>query len=164
MVLMDYTEQTALLGSVGEEFNTLPVENEEFRAISEKKALEALKPKRETIFIDKVPGKLLQPRNALPGEKSAFVVSIQSIFSSLSLIMLIANLHSKQQNQSRARRKKTKPPVCHKTNCWILFTSVSANTNIGHLKHSRRDSGNQRHILSRLWRWWRIWSSLAILL
>lgn len=76
---MDYAEQTALLGSVGEEFNTLPVENEEFRAISERKALEALKPKRETVFIDKVPGKLLQPRNALPGEKSAFVVSIQSV-------------------------------------------------------------------------------------
>ncbi|PYH97828.1 transcription initiation factor iif, beta subunit [Aspergillus ellipticus CBS 707.79] len=66
-------KQTALVGSVGEEFNCLPVENEEFRHISEKKALEALKPKRETVFIDKVPGKLLQPRNALPGEKGAFV-------------------------------------------------------------------------------------------
>lgn len=71
----NWIEQTALLGSVGEEFNTLPVENDEFRAISERKALEALKPKRETVFIDKVPGKLLQPRNALPGEKGAFVVS-----------------------------------------------------------------------------------------
>ncbi|PLN82749.1 transcription initiation factor IIF, beta subunit [Aspergillus taichungensis] len=64
---------TALVGSVGEEFNCLPVENEEFRMLSEKKALEALKPKRETVFIDKVPGKLLQARNLLPGEKSAFV-------------------------------------------------------------------------------------------
>ncbi|KAL4889318.1 transcription initiation factor IIF, beta subunit-domain-containing protein [Aspergillus ambiguus] len=66
-------KQTALVGSVGEEFNCLPVENEEFQRLSEKKALEALKPKRETVFIDKVPGKLLQPRNALPGEKSSFV-------------------------------------------------------------------------------------------
>ncbi|PYI03863.1 transcription initiation factor IIF, beta subunit [Aspergillus sclerotiicarbonarius CBS 121057] len=66
-------KQTALVGSVGEEFNCLPVENEEFRLLSEKKALEALKPKRETVFIDKIPGKLLQPRNALPGEKGAFV-------------------------------------------------------------------------------------------
>ncbi|PWY89261.1 hypothetical protein BO70DRAFT_309456 [Aspergillus heteromorphus CBS 117.55] len=66
-------KQTALVGSVGEEFNCLPVENEEFRNISEKKALEALKPKRETKFMDKIPGKLLQPRNALPGEKGAFV-------------------------------------------------------------------------------------------
>ena len=73
--LADWTEHTASLGSVGEEFNTLPVENEEFRAISERKALEALRPKRGTKFIDKVPGKLLQPRNALPGEKGAFVVS-----------------------------------------------------------------------------------------
>ncbi|OJJ84672.1 transcription factor IIF subunit TFG2 [Aspergillus glaucus CBS 516.65] len=66
-------KRTGLVGSVGEEFNTLPVENEEFRMISERKALEALKPKRETVFIDKVPGKLLQPRNALPGDRSAFV-------------------------------------------------------------------------------------------
>ena len=88
MVLTD-TEQTALVGSVSEEFNTLPVENEEFRAISEKKALEALKPKRETVFIDKVPGKLLQPRNALPGEKSAFVVSISIIYTASLVYMLI---------------------------------------------------------------------------
>lgn len=70
------TEQTALVGSVGEEFNCLPVENEEFRRFSEMRALAALKPKRETVFIDRIPGKLLQPRNALPGQKGAFVVSI----------------------------------------------------------------------------------------
>ncbi|KAI9925026.1 hypothetical protein ASPWEDRAFT_45159 [Aspergillus wentii DTO 134E9] len=66
-------KHTALVGSISEEFNCLPVENEEFAQISERRALEALKPKRETVFIDKVPGKLLQPRNALPGEKGAFV-------------------------------------------------------------------------------------------
>ncbi|KAL3465273.1 transcription initiation factor IIF, beta subunit-domain-containing protein [Aspergillus heterothallicus] len=66
-------KQTALEGHVKEEFNCLPVENEEFRMLSEKKALEALKPKRETVFIDKLPGKLLQQRHALPGEQSAFV-------------------------------------------------------------------------------------------
>ncbi|KAA8648463.1 transcription factor IIF subunit TFG2 [Aspergillus tanneri] len=59
--------------SVSEEFNCLPVENAEFEQLSTKKALEALKPKRETVFIDKVPGKLLQHRNTLPGEKGAFV-------------------------------------------------------------------------------------------
>ncbi|BCS21237.1 transcription factor IIF subunit TFG2 [Aspergillus puulaauensis] len=66
-------KQTALVGHVQEEFNCLPVENEEFRLISERKALEALKPKKETVFIDKLPGKLLQGRHALPGEQSAFV-------------------------------------------------------------------------------------------
>lgn len=69
-------EQTGISGRVSEEFNCLPVENEEFRQISEKRALEALKPKRETVFIDKLPGKLLQARHALPGDKGAFVVSI----------------------------------------------------------------------------------------
>ncbi|KAF9894629.1 hypothetical protein FE257_006517 [Aspergillus nanangensis] len=66
-------KQTALVGSVSEEFNCLPVENAEFQRLSEQKALQALKPKRETVFIDKVPGKLLQPRNVLPGDKGAFV-------------------------------------------------------------------------------------------
>ncbi|KAL5336832.1 transcription initiation factor IIF, beta subunit-domain-containing protein [Aspergillus crustosus] len=66
-------KQTALVGHVKEEFNCLPVENDEFRHLSEKKALEALKPKRETVFIDKIPGKMLQSRHLLPGEQSAFV-------------------------------------------------------------------------------------------
>ncbi|KAL4925490.1 transcription factor IIF subunit TFG2 [Aspergillus undulatus] len=66
-------KQTALVGHVTNEYNCLPVENEEFQMLSEKKALEALKPKRETVFIDKLPGKLLQGRHALPGEQSAFV-------------------------------------------------------------------------------------------
>lgn len=153
-------EQTALVGSVSEEFNTLPVENEEFRAISEKKALEALKPKRETVFIDKVPGKLLQPRNALPGEKSAFVVSINHLYSFVSKYTHIY-MHSKQQNRSKPKRKKTKQPGCPKTSYWILCTSASANTDTGHLKHSKHDSDSPKHTLSRLWKWWRIWSSPA---
>ncbi|KAL4969379.1 transcription factor IIF subunit TFG2 [Aspergillus stella-maris] len=66
-------KQTALAGHIGKEYNCLPIENEEFQKLSEKKALEALKPKRETVFIDKLPGKLLQGRHALPGEQSAFV-------------------------------------------------------------------------------------------
>lgn len=75
------TEQTAIAGRVSEEFNCLPVENEEFRQISEKRALEALKPKRGTVFIDKIPGKLLQARHALPNEKATFVV--RTLFLSL---------------------------------------------------------------------------------
>ena len=101
-------EQTALVGSVSEEFNTLPVENEEFRAISEKKALEALKPKHETVFIDKIPGKLLQPRNALPGEKGAFVVSTSIISTVLLVYMLtyISRTASNKTTQSQNARKQ----------------------------------------------------------
>ncbi|CAL5867273.1 uncharacterized protein PFLUO_LOCUS1488 [Penicillium psychrofluorescens] len=66
-------KHTALVGRASEEFNCLPVENEEFRLISEKRALEALKPKRETVFIDKLPGKLLQSRHALPLDRGTFV-------------------------------------------------------------------------------------------
>lgn len=98
-------EQTALVGSVSEEFNTLPVENEEFRAISEKKALEALKPKRETVFIDKVPGKLLQPRNALPGEKGAFVVSISTSYP--WIYMLINSQQATKPVKGKAQENKT---------------------------------------------------------
>ena len=162
MVLTD-AEQTALVGSVSEEFNTIPVENEEFRAISEKKALEALKPKHETVFIDKIPGKLLLPRNVLSGEKSAFVVSILIISKLYWYTCSYKYPRSKQQSHSKPKRKKTKQPGCPKTSYWILFTSASANTDTGHLKHSRHDSGNPKHILNRLWKWWRIWSSPATL-
>ena len=74
-MLIMAVEQTSLVGSVSEEFNCLPVENEEFRRICEKRALEAVKPKRETAFIDKIPGKILQQRHALPSSQNTFVVS-----------------------------------------------------------------------------------------
>ncbi|RDW81660.1 transcription factor IIF subunit TFG2 [Aspergillus mulundensis] len=66
-------KRTALVGHVKEEFNCLPVENEEFRILSEKKALEALKPRREVKYVDKMPAKLLNQRHALPGDQGAFV-------------------------------------------------------------------------------------------
>jgi len=72
-------EHTALAGAVSEEFNCLPVENEEFRRISEMRALEALKPRKETVFIDKIPGKIIQARHALPSEKGQFVVSLRIV-------------------------------------------------------------------------------------
>ena len=157
-------EQTALVGSVSEEFNCLPVENEEFRRLSEKKALEALKPKRETVFIDKIPGKMLQPRNALPGEKGAFVVSFP-LPCLLVLLDLQNTFHSsKQRGQPSPRPRKTKPRVCLKTNCWILSTSASGNTSTGHLRTSRRDCDSPRLISNKLWKWLRIWSKPVTLL
>ncbi|KAJ5222878.1 uncharacterized protein N7469_009118 [Penicillium citrinum] len=66
-------KHTALVGQASQEFNCLPVENEEFRMISEKRALEALKPKKETMFIKQLPGKILQERHALPTDKGTFV-------------------------------------------------------------------------------------------
>lgn len=75
-ICSQFLEHTALAGAVSEEFNCLPVENEEFRRISEKRALEALKPRKETVFIDKIPGKIIQARHALPTERGQFVVSL----------------------------------------------------------------------------------------
>ncbi|KAJ5622480.1 Transcription initiation factor IIF beta subunit [Penicillium herquei] len=66
-------KQTALIGRVSEEFNCLPVENEEFRRISERRALDALKPKKETRFIEKIPTHILQSRHALPVDTGNFV-------------------------------------------------------------------------------------------
>jgi hypothetical protein len=111
------TEQTALVGKVRDEFNCIPVENEEFRRIAESRALEALKPKRETKFVGKVSGKLLQPRNLVPGDKGAFVVSI--IFHTSSTI-LTANFftasdetsestRTRQQDDSHAAERITRP-------------------------------------------------------
>jgi transcription initiation factor TFIIF subunit beta len=69
-------EQTAIVGKVRDEFNCIPVENEEFQRISEARALQSLKPRRETKFVPKISGKMLQPKNLVPGDKGAFVVSI----------------------------------------------------------------------------------------
>lgn len=64
------------MAKVRDEFNCIPVENEEYQRISEARALEALKPKREAKFVPKITGKMLQPKNVVPGDKGAFVVSI----------------------------------------------------------------------------------------
>jgi hypothetical protein len=144
------TEQTALEGHVKEEFNCLPVENEEFRMLSEKKALEALKPKRETMFIDKLPGKLLQQRHALPGEQSAFVVRLDFI---ILLHVIAANIKfSKQRDPQSSKRRRTRPRVCRKTSCWTLSMGASGNTDTGRSKISRLGCGNLKLISSRLWR------------
>jgi transcription initiation factor TFIIF subunit beta len=68
-------EHTAIVGKVRDEFNCTPVENEEFRQISEARALEALKPRRETRFVERFTGNMLQPKTVVPGDKGAFVVS-----------------------------------------------------------------------------------------
>lgn len=81
LTLLSIIEQTSIAAKVKEEFNCLPVENEEYRQITEKKALEALKPKRETKFIPRVTGKMLQMNHPGPQEKSAFTVSSIKIFS-----------------------------------------------------------------------------------
>ncbi|KAI1913451.1 hypothetical protein LOZ12_003183 [Ophidiomyces ophidiicola] len=66
-------KQTAIAARVHDEFNCLPVENEEYQKIAEKRALEALKPKRETKFIERVTGKMLQPKTAQAADKSNFI-------------------------------------------------------------------------------------------
>ncbi|KAL1965804.1 hypothetical protein VTN77DRAFT_5125 [Rasamsonia byssochlamydoides] len=66
-------KQTAIVGKVRDEFNCIPVENEEFQRIAEARALGALKPRRETKFVPKISTKMLQPKNVVPGDKGAFV-------------------------------------------------------------------------------------------
>jgi transcription initiation factor TFIIF subunit beta len=66
-------KHTAIVGKVRDEFNCAPVENEEFRQISEARALEALKPRRETRFVERFTGNMLQPKTVVPGDKGAFV-------------------------------------------------------------------------------------------
>ncbi|KAL1960962.1 hypothetical protein VTO42DRAFT_4850 [Malbranchea cinnamomea] len=66
-------KQTALAGRVHDEFNCLPVENEEYQRMAEERALQALKPKKETKFIEKLTGKMLQPKTAQQADKSKFI-------------------------------------------------------------------------------------------
>lgn len=65
-------KQTGLIGRVSEEFNCLPVENAEFRALSEKRALDALKPKKETRFVEKIDRKILLRHHALPTDSGTY--------------------------------------------------------------------------------------------
>lgn len=101
-------EHTALAGAVSEEFNCLPVENAEFQRISEKRALETLKPRKETVFIDKIPGKIIQARHALPSEKGQFVVRtcILAVFRDLKY-----SHFSTASNQNRWQRKTPREQV-----------------------------------------------------
>ena len=84
------------------------MENEEFRLLSEQKVLQSLKPKRETVFIDKVPGKLLQARNILPGEKGAFVVSnSEPLYTSLLYVSLISIQQATKAAKLKPQENKT---------------------------------------------------------
>lgn len=69
-----FLEQTALVGQVSEEFNLLPVENEELRRISEKAAIEAMKPKEKVQYIDDISPDITNAAILLPTNKGHFVV------------------------------------------------------------------------------------------
>jgi transcription initiation factor TFIIF subunit beta len=76
-----FLEQTALVGQVSEEFNFLPVENEELRRISEKAAVEAMKPKEKVQYIDDISPDITNAAILLPSNKGHFVVSFRSFQS-----------------------------------------------------------------------------------
>ncbi|EPS31499.1 hypothetical protein POX_h09782 [Penicillium oxalicum] len=70
-------KQTALVGQVNEEFNLLPVENEELRRISEKAAMEALKPKEKVQYVDDITPDITNAAILLPTNKGHFVQQIK---------------------------------------------------------------------------------------
>jgi hypothetical protein len=130
-------EQTAIVAKVRDEFNCIPVENEEYRRLSEARVLEALKPKRETKFVPKITSKMLQPKNVIPGDKGAFVVSIFLDHWPVIIDLLFALLmpYSKQRSHRSLVPRKTRLPACLRMSSWISSTSASGNTNIGRLRH-----------------------------
>lgn len=81
-----FLEQTALVGQVSEEFNFLPVENEELRRISEKAAVEAMKPKEKVQYIDDISPDITNAAILLPSNKGHFVVSFRSLQSACIFI------------------------------------------------------------------------------
>jgi transcription initiation factor TFIIF subunit beta len=96
------------VGAVSEEFNCLPVENEEFRRISELRALEALKPRKETVFIDKIPGKIIQARHALPSEKGQFVVCFDFFLVPIGDNLLTLSLQQATKTGGRGKPQENK--------------------------------------------------------
>ncbi|KAJ5355064.1 uncharacterized protein N7496_012276 [Penicillium cataractarum] len=70
-------KQTALVGQVSEEFNLLPVENEELRRISEKAAIQAMKPKEKVQYVDDISPDITNAAILLPTNKGHFVQQIK---------------------------------------------------------------------------------------
>ncbi|KAI5287972.1 hypothetical protein KEM54_005570 [Ascosphaera aggregata] len=72
-------KSTAIVGKVHDEFNCQPVQNEEYNRIAETIALEAYKPKKETVFLEKITADMRNPKSAIAADKSTFIVSLLSI-------------------------------------------------------------------------------------
>lgn len=107
LTLLSILEQTSIAARVRDEFNCLPVENEEYRQITEKKALEALKPKRETKFIPRVTGKMLQLKHLGPQDKSAFTVGSTSISHGEAASNISQQVPTTKPTKARAHENKT---------------------------------------------------------
>ncbi|KAI5306911.1 hypothetical protein KEM56_006472 [Ascosphaera pollenicola] len=70
-------KSTAIVGKVHDEFNCQPVQNEEYNKIAEAMAFEALKPKKETMFLAKVTADMRNPKSAIAADKSTFIQTTQ---------------------------------------------------------------------------------------
>ena len=156
--LLFLSGQTAITARVHDEFNCLPVENEEYQRLAEERALESLKPKRETKFIEKVPGKMLQPKTVAAADKSNFIVSPVTSFPVVGFCL---TLYSKLRNRQKCALRKTKLPVCPRTSFWTLSTLVSGDTSIGPSRRLRPSYSNQKCISNKPWRLWHIWLKAA---
>lgn len=66
----------------------MPVENEELRRISEKAAMEALKPKEKVQYVDDITPDITNAAILLPTNKGHFVVSFSVIVPSAVLHVL----------------------------------------------------------------------------
>lgn len=73
-------ESTAIVGKVHDEFNCQPVQNEEYERIAQAMAFEAHKPKKETIFLEKITADMRNPKSAIAADKSTFIVSITTLY------------------------------------------------------------------------------------
>lgn len=150
-----FLEQTALVGQVSEEFNLLPVENEELRRISESSHRSHETERKGSIH------RRYQPRYHQCRYSPAYEQgSLCGMFRPWLLVAssIANNFPSNKTNRSRPRPKRTSLSVSRKTSCWIVFSSASENSATGLSKLSRPSLNSLSPILRRLWKWLPTWS------
>ncbi len=111
-------ERTALAGMITMEINCLPVENAEYRRIMDRRAEQAMKPKRETKLLTGIisshGGNLLAPGTlGSSGNFNTFIVRNQ-----VQPKFIIANLSRKMPDPTAERCKIPKLRGYPKTSYW----------------------------------------------
>lgn len=124
-----------MAGQVQTEINCLPVENTEYRQLMDLKNREAMKPRRETKFLDAiVPGHGAGNPGMLgsTGNFDTFIVSVMDKTS----CEISTDIGRKLVGLDEGRLKRPKLLECLRMSSWTCSTNASRNTGTGRSKVS----------------------------
>lgn len=118
-------ENTGLVGQIKMEVNCLPVENAEYRRVMDRRAKQAMKPKRETKLLTGVisshGGNLLAPGTlGSGGSFDTFIVSHCALSEMVEKLTWCRRI----PGQVAGNRRSLKLLGYLRTSCWTRFTTV----------------------------------------